>query len=49
MNNTSEIQSIKQRFGIIGNSAALNQAIHVAMQVAPTDMTVFDFRRKRKR
>jgi transcriptional regulator with PAS, ATPase and Fis domain len=36
----SEIQSIKQRFGIIGNSAALNHAIQVAVQVAPTDMTV---------
>ncbi len=40
MNNTPEIQAIKQRFGIIGNSLALNHAIHVAMQVAPTDMTV---------
>lgn len=37
---TSEIQSIKQRFGIIGNSPALNHAIQVAIQVAPTDMTV---------
>ncbi len=36
----SEIQSIKQRFGIIGNSSRLNQAIVVASQVAPTDMTV---------
>ncbi len=35
-----EIQSIKQRFGIIGNAAALNYAIQVAAQVAPTDMTV---------
>lgn len=40
MINDSEIQSIKQRFGIIGNSPALNHAIAVAMQVAPTDMTV---------
>jgi len=38
--NTSEIQSIKQRFGIIGNSPVLNHAIEVAVQVAPTDMTV---------
>jgi transcriptional regulator with PAS, ATPase and Fis domain len=37
---SQEIQSIKQRFGIIGNSPALNHAIQVAMQVAPTDMTV---------
>jgi len=36
----SEIQSIKQRFGIIGNSPLLNHAIEVAAQVAPTDMTV---------
>ncbi|MCF8228029.1 MAG: sigma-54 dependent transcriptional regulator [Bacteroidales bacterium] len=35
-----ELQSIKQRFGIIGNSPALNQAIDVARQVAPTDVTV---------
>lgn len=37
---TQEIQSIKQRFGIIGNAPALNYAIQVATQVAPTDMTV---------
>lgn len=36
----SEIQSIKQRFGIIGNSPMLNHAIKVAAQVAPTDMSV---------
>jgi len=36
----SEIQSVKQRFGIIGNSPQLNHAIQVAMQAAPTDMTV---------
>ena len=35
-----EIQSIKQRYGIIGNSPLLNHAIQVAVQVAPTDMTV---------
>ncbi|WP_236587831.1 sigma-54 interaction domain-containing protein [Marivirga aurantiaca] len=35
-----EIQTIKNRFGIIGNSNQLNYAIKVAMQVAPTDMTV---------
>ncbi|MEL7146700.1 MAG: sigma-54 dependent transcriptional regulator [Bacteroidota bacterium] len=35
-----EIQSIKQRFGIIGNSPKLNHAIQVAVQVAPTDMSV---------
>ncbi len=36
----SEIQNIKQRFGIIGNSALLNNSVSVAMQVAPTDMSV---------
>jgi transcriptional regulator with PAS, ATPase and Fis domain len=36
----SEIQSIKQRFGIIGTSTLLNNAVRVAMQVAPTDMSV---------
>lgn len=35
-----EIHSVKQRFGIIGNSPILNHAIQVAMQAAPTDMTV---------
>ncbi|MEY4540980.1 MAG: hypothetical protein RLZZ306_2737 [Bacteroidota bacterium] len=35
-----ELQSIKARFGIIGNSPNLNHAIEVAGQVAPTDMTV---------
>ncbi len=38
--NDSEILSVKQRFGIIGNSDKLNNAIKVAIQVAPTDMTV---------
>ena len=35
-----EIQSIKNRFGIIGNSVALNYALQVAGQVANTDLTV---------
>ncbi len=35
-----DILQIKQRFGIIGKSAALEQAISVAAQVAPTDMSV---------
>jgi transcriptional regulator with PAS, ATPase and Fis domain len=35
-----EIQAIKQRFGIIGNSAHLIRAIDIARQVAPTDLTV---------
>jgi DNA-binding NtrC family response regulator len=36
----AEIQSVKNRFGIIGNSEALNRAIETAVQVAPTDLTV---------
>ena len=36
----SELRSIKQRFGIIGNSSRLNYALTVAAQVAPTDMSV---------
>ncbi len=36
----AEVQSVKQRYGIIGNSPLLNQSILVAMQAAPTDMTV---------
>lgn len=36
----SDIQSVKLRFGIIGNSTLINNAIRVAMQVAPTDMSV---------
>jgi DNA-binding NtrC family response regulator len=35
-----DIQSIKNRFGIIGNSPALNYALQVAVQVAGTDLTV---------
>jgi transcriptional regulator with PAS, ATPase and Fis domain len=35
-----EIQSVKQRFGIIGHSPLLNHAIQVAMQASPTEMTV---------
>ena len=36
-----DIQSIKQRFSIIGNDPNLNRAIEVAVQVAATDLTVF--------
>lgn len=35
-----DIQQVKQRFGIIGNSPDLNRAIDIALQVAPTDMSV---------
>lgn len=35
-----DVQAIKQRFGIIGNSPLLDRAIDIARQVAPTDITV---------
>jgi len=35
-----DLQSIKQRFGIIGNSEELNRAINIAVQVASTDLSV---------
>ena len=35
-----DIQSIKQRYGIIGNSPAIERAINIAIQVAATDLTV---------
>lgn len=34
------VQQIKQRFGIIGNAPALNRALEVSAQVAPTDISV---------
>lgn len=37
---SQEIQTIKQRFGIIGNNPQLNRAIEVAVQVAITDLSV---------
>lgn len=38
--NMENIQTIKQRFGIIGNDPKLNRAIEKATQVAPTDISV---------
>ena len=35
-----DLVSVKQRFGIIGNSPLLNRALEVALRVAPTDLTV---------
>ena len=35
-----DIVSVKQRFGIIGNSELLNRALEIALRVAPTDLTV---------
>jgi transcriptional regulator with PAS, ATPase and Fis domain len=34
------VQQVKQRFGIIGNSSGLNRAVEVATQVAPTDISI---------
>jgi transcriptional regulator with PAS, ATPase and Fis domain len=34
------VQQVKQRFGIIGNAPLLNRALEVAIQVAPTDISV---------
>ncbi len=36
----SDLFSVKQRFGIIGNTEALNMALEIAMRVAPTDLSV---------
>ena len=37
---SSELQNIKMRYGIVGNCEALNHALDVALQVAPTDLSV---------
>lgn len=38
--NTSELQKLKQRYNIVGNCESLNHALDVALQVAPTDLSV---------
>lgn len=38
--NTSELQKVKQRYNIVGNCDELNHALDVALQVAPTDLSV---------
>lgn len=38
--NTTELQRTKQRYNIVGNSDGLNHALDVALQVAPTDLSV---------
>ena len=37
---TTELQGIKQRYNIVGNCEALNHVLDVALQVAPTDLSV---------
>ena len=39
MNNT-ELQRVKQRYNVVGNCDALNRALDIALQVAPTDLSV---------
>lgn len=38
--NASELQKVKQRYNIVGNNEELNHALDVALQVAPTDLSV---------
>ncbi len=40
MTDNIDITTVKQRFGIIGNSELLNRALSVALRVAPTDLSV---------
>ena len=40
MTTNEQLISIKQRFGIIGNAEALNNALEIALRVAPTDLSV---------
>ena len=38
--NTVDIQTIKRRYNIVGNSEGLNHAIDIALQVAKTELSV---------
>lgn len=40
MSDMQSIMSVKQRYGIIGNSEAMNRALGIALRVAPTDLSV---------
>ncbi|MBR6759767.1 MAG: sigma-54-dependent Fis family transcriptional regulator [Alistipes sp.] len=40
MTDNQEIMGVKQRYGIIGNSEAMNRALGIALRVAPTDLSV---------
>lgn len=37
---TSELQRIKQRYGIVGNDEGLNRALEIALKIAPVDLSV---------
>jgi transcriptional regulator with PAS, ATPase and Fis domain len=41
--NTSDLQNIKNRYGVIGRAPELDRALDVAIQVAPTDLSVLIF------
>lgn len=38
--NVSDVQQIKLKYGIVGRSPALDRALDIAIQVAPTDLSV---------
>ena len=40
MNQTAELQNLKNRYGIAGRDEALDEALRTALQVAPTDLSV---------
>ena len=40
MNQTAELQHLKNRYGIVGRDEALDEALRTALQVAPTDLSV---------
>ena len=37
---SQELQRLKNKYDIIGNDAALNRALEMAVTIAPTDLTV---------
>lgn len=38
--NTSYLQQIKKHYGIVGNAEGLNRALDIAVQAAPTDLSI---------
>ena len=40
MSQSMELQSLKNRYGIVGRDEALDEALRTAVQVAPTDLSV---------
>lgn len=37
---TSQLQRLKQRYGIVGNDDALNRALEIALKISPVDLSV---------